>query len=193
MTKQSHSGPNQYALFWTLTISSILHLALMMAPTPNPAPQPSHNTHKLQVHISASTPSTFAVQPIRQKTSEETQGQPSPPIPIVTSNPWAKAYAKYYETSELDVLPAPLSEITPQYPDKNIRDRANRTVHLDLFLDEEGNVVAINKRNPDENQAFYEAAEAAFKSAKFSPAFINGTEVKSHLKITVHFDTPPAE
>lgn len=62
---------------------------------------------------------------------------------------------------------------------------------LSLFIDEQGRVQRITFDEPSLPEAFERAARETFAAAQFTPGEIDGTAVKSRLRIEVIFDETP--
>lgn len=107
----------------------------------------------------------------------------SKPIPS-TSFPLDE---RYYSVQELDVIPAPITEIEPEYPKSGSVQGGERIVRLEIFIDRNGYVESVRLSDPKTPDMFEQAAIDAFVNQRFLPAEKNGLKVKSHLKLVVNF------
>jgi protein TonB len=94
----------------------------------------------------------------------------------------------YYAVSLLDEYPRPLGSVEPRYPQQASRNGITGTVTLRLLIDETGtlNDVSVVAAKPE--AIFDEAAMAAFRDMRFSPARKGGRAVRSRVHITVEFE-----
>jgi protein TonB len=94
----------------------------------------------------------------------------------------------YYSVSLLDKYPRPLGAVEPRYPLQASRDGVTGTVTLRLLIDETGTLNEISVVAAKPEAIFDEAAMAAFRDMRFSPARKNGRAVRSRIHITVGFE-----
>lgn len=95
--------------------------------------------------------------------------------------------ARYYRTSELDVVPGIMTRVNPEYPQLA---RASGKVLIRLFIDERGVVerVAVLRAEP---KGYFEAsAQRAFLAARFTPAMKAGKPVKAQVTLQVDYHYP---
>jgi protein TonB len=95
--------------------------------------------------------------------------------------------ARYYRTSELDVVPGIMTRVNPEYPQLA---RASGKVLIRLFIDERGVVerVAVLRSEP---KGYFEAsAQRAFLAARFTPGMKAGKAVKTQLTLQVDYQYP---
>lgn len=97
---------------------------------------------------------------------------------------------EYYRVNELDVVPHPISLITPMYPSSTPSFIKHGIVKLELKLNENGTVTNVTVLSSDPPGYFEDAARQAFLEADFTPGIRSGHKVKSLLTLQVHFETP---
>ena len=88
---------------------------------------------------------------------------------------------------ELNVTPTPLARIEPIFPPDALADGTTGTVHLEMFVDEKGEVELLRVINTTTPGTFDQAAIDAFAHQKFKPGIKDNTPVKSHLKLVIKF------
>jgi TonB family protein len=187
--------PSFGTLGWTILISATLHFALiaLLSATISPSPAPGQVSIVLQVNLlkhknkppiplsQPSLPPGSPDTPLEQKITGF--ASPAPPeklvgIPLKT---------RYYDVTELDETPKPLTSVEPQYPPEALARHEGSTVQLELFIDEKGEIESLEAISTDSAEMFRESALSAFEQQRFSPGLKNGIPVKSHIKITVKF------
>jgi protein TonB len=94
----------------------------------------------------------------------------------------------YYAVSLLDEYPRPLGSVEPRYPLQASRDGITGMVTLRLLIDETGTLNEISVVAAKPEAIFDEAAMAAFRDMRFSPARKDGRAVRSRIHITVGFE-----
>jgi TonB family protein len=94
----------------------------------------------------------------------------------------------YYEAWELDVLPRPLNNITPNYPSHAKEIGVTGEVTLELLIDEKGKIISIKIIDTAVPLLFDTAATEAFQGQPFHPAEIDSRPVKSRMITKVKFD-----
>ena len=95
--------------------------------------------------------------------------------------------ARYYRTSELDVVPGIMTRVVPEYPQLA---RSSGKVVIRLFIDERGTVerVAVLRSEP---KGYFEAsAQRAFLAARFTPGMKSGVRVKTQVTLQVDYHYP---
>ena len=97
---------------------------------------------------------------------------------------------RYYKIKELDVIPRPISLITPRYPETVPASTRRGVVRLEIKLDEEGVVTEVTVLGSEPPGYFEDAAREAFLNAKFTPGMKSGRKVRSLLTLKVHFVSP---
>lgn len=95
---------------------------------------------------------------------------------------------EYYPARLLDVLPAPLDEISEEYPESLASRDLSGVVTLLLLIDELGVVVDISVVSAEPPGYFEETAIERFRNVLFRPAQRNGRAVKSRLVVEVTFE-----
>lgn len=106
---------------------------------------------------------------------------PTLEIPLIENPTW-------YPAKQVDVHPAALHPIKPDYPDKAAEQGVEGSVVLLLLIDEAGRVkeATVAEANPE---GYFEAsALAAFRPARFAPAQRQGRAVKSRVLIRVTYE-----
>lgn len=106
---------------------------------------------------------------------------PALEIPLLEDPTW-------YPARQVDVHPAPLHPIKPDYPDKGEQQGLEGSVVVLLLIDEAGVVreATVVEANPE--GVFEESALLAFRGARFAPAQKNGRAVKSRVLIRVSYE-----
>jgi protein TonB len=94
----------------------------------------------------------------------------------------------YYGARDVDVPPRALREIVPNYPDVADRERLSGTVRLQLKLEADGRIGAIEVVSASPPGVFDESAIKAFGDARFAPAQKNGRPVRALVLIEVVYD-----
>lgn len=98
---------------------------------------------------------------------------------------------RYYEVKELDTAPAPKQQVDPQYPASALAAKASGIVQLEMFVDENGEIVSLSVLHSTAPGLFDQAAIDAFRDQQFAPGLRNGMPVKTHLKLIVNFGEHP--
>jgi TonB family protein len=93
----------------------------------------------------------------------------------------------YHRISELTERPAPLEQIEPRFP-----EGAPETgrLKLRLYINERGQVDAVDVTEAEPAGVFEEAAAKAFAAAHFRPGYKDKNPVKSQLALEVRFGEP---
>lgn len=94
----------------------------------------------------------------------------------------------YYPAKQVDVHPAALHPIKPDYPDKAAEQGVEGSVVLLLLIDEAGRVKEATVAEANPEGYFEESALAAFGPARFAPAQRQGRAVKSRVLIRVTYE-----
>ena len=98
--------------------------------------------------------------------------------------------ATYYAARFLDEYPKPLGPIEPRFPEQATISRiSGGTVTLLLLIDEDGVLRDVSVVEAQPESIFDEAALAAFRDMRFSPARKNGRAVRSRVLVTVGFES----
>ena len=103
-----------------------------------------------------------------------------------TPRPWDEA--RYVAPNLLTRRPAPLKDISIPYPNNASRSGLV-TARLTVFIDEDGSVAMISMDQSHLPPEFEAAARRAFDQTRFRPGEIDGTPVKSRMRIEVAFDS----
>jgi len=187
------TGNNTKFLAFTLLISGILHVLIIFLPPSAPLPTPTISNANVTFQVSI-TPVTKKLPLITQSANtENTTGSPKPPRPFQPSAPpsprqVSPAFAdKYYEVRELDTVPMPLAKIEPIFPTAALADGVTGIVHLEMFVDEKGQIESLRVVESTAPGIFDQAAIDAFAQQKFQPGIKNNAPVKTHLKLVVNF------
>jgi TonB family protein len=183
-----------------LLFSALFHAMLVFSiPTKSKRLQnPVGENTVLQVSIAFDTDNLATIEPLKRPDEIDTQAQPSdlpPPLSTPATPPQGSTGLtlsdKYYEVRELDALPRPAEKIEPQYPSAALSDGVTGIVHLEIFIDEKGEVLSPRVVDATVPGVFDQAAIDAFNHRKFEPGLRNGAPVKSHLKLVVNFGENP--
>ena len=94
----------------------------------------------------------------------------------------------YYGARDVDVPPRALREIVPDYPNDADRRRLSGKVRLQLKLEADGRIGAIEVVSAAPPGVFDESAIKAFGAARFAPAQKNGRPVRALVLIEVVYD-----
>jgi hypothetical protein len=93
----------------------------------------------------------------------------------------------YYTTDQLTKRPRPTAEADLDTPE--IRPIfASGTIILKLWINELGDVIAVDVEKTDLPEIFSRTAAAAFRNLRFVPGEINGRPVGSMMRIEVTYD-----
>jgi protein TonB len=93
----------------------------------------------------------------------------------------------YYPAKQLDVYPQPLAAIRLEYPDAAAKARVDGRLLVLLLIDEFGVVNDASVVEAQPEGYFEEAALAAFRSVRFSPAQKQGRAVKSRVLLQLKY------
>lgn len=121
-----------------------------------------------------------------------------PPAPVIESAPRPGAEVAgvrdplWLLARELDVLPRPLAPIEPLYPPAARARGISGHAQLEVSIDDTGRVVAAHAVSGQPPGVFDQAAEAAFRAARFAPGMRDGRPVHARLTIRVVFDIDEA-
>lgn len=146
-------------------------------PAPAPVEQPAQDEQPAPNQ--ASTAAHSAAVARKPQASE-----PSPAIDIpVIRDP------TYYAARFLDVYPKPLGPIELRYPEQAAFTDLSGSVTLLLLIDDDGTLNEVSVVEAKPAAIFDEAALAAFRGMRFSPARKDGRAVRSRVQITVGFES----
>lgn len=95
--------------------------------------------------------------------------------------------AVFYSAGEVDRGAAFITDVQPDYPAEAHFRGVEGYVDIRVYIDEAGFVRDIRVDTAEPAGFFEEAAIAAFRTAKFAPAYKNDRPVKSQKKIRVTF------
>jgi hypothetical protein len=129
--------------------------------------------------VQPATPPTAVREPAPRR---EPKQEPRPSVERAPASPTA-APAIFYDPSQLTQPPRPLSE-PPLELLHSVLARAG-TVQLVLYIDEAGNVASVDVDSATLPPAAAQRAAAIFATVRFSPGTIDGTAVKTRVRITV--------
>ncbi|HQS80981.1 MAG TPA: TonB family protein [Thiobacillus sp.] len=166
--------------------------------TPLPLLAPSETAEALPVAEPVAPPPA-------ESAPTATEAQPAAPAPAApqpetaSAPPAAPASASgvtitssvdltYYSAREVDVHPRALREIVPDYPYDADRQRLSGSVRLQLKLEADGRIGAIEIVSATPPGVFDESAIQAFRDARFAPAQKNGRPVRALVLIEVVYD-----
>ena len=182
----------QHRLLVALALSSALHAGIIFLTTTGQGAkiQGKPLLKEFQVSITDIAPPAKVVSQLQDKSdsgptmppsnSEEARSEENGVIPITQQ--------RYYKIKELDVIPRPISLITPRYPDAVPASVRHGVVRLEIKLDEGGVVTEVTVLGGEPPGYFEDAAREAFLHAKFTPGMKSGRKVRSLLDIQVHFE-----
>jgi len=145
-----------------------------IAPPTEPEPDPDRDRDRDRDRDPAALPSTPA------------SAAPAASAPVATIT--TSVDLTYYGARDVDVPPRALREIVPDYPDVADRQRQSGTVRLQLKLEVDGRIGAIEVVSASPPGVFDESAIKAFGNARFAPAQKNGRPVRALVLIEVVYD-----
>jgi protein TonB len=186
-----------------LIVSLALHLALILGVQVKAAPQVQRAPATMEVRIQRAPQVEIksllltenAVDKVEEKPEEpkpsEEKPELPPPAPAVPASAILPTLEiplledpTWYPAKQLDVHPATLYPIKPNYPDQEVEGY----VVLLLLIDEAGAVKEVSVVEAHPEGIFEESALAAFREARFAPAQKNGRVVKSRVLIRVSYE-----
>ena len=97
------------------------------------------------------------------------------------------ASARYYRTSELDVVPGIMTRVVPEYPQLA---RSSGKVVIRLFIDERGTVERVAVLRSEPKGYFDASAQRAFLAARFTPGMKSGRPVRTQMTLQVDYHYP---
>jgi protein TonB len=97
----------------------------------------------------------------------------------------------YYSSNAVDVAPAALRPVVPEYPPPAVSANIQGDVQLLLYIDEFGKIRDLKVNTAHPPGYFEQSALTAFQSVQFSPAQKNGRAVKSRVLIRVRYELSP--
>lgn len=149
------------------------------APAPKPAPPAPPAPAAARPPATAPHPAPTGELP--NNPDAATKPGPSIAVPLLV-NP------VYYPARDLDVQPHALQPIQPLYPSAALDRQLSGTVTVELHLEADGRVSEAKVISADPPGYFEQAALAAFKDARFSPAIRRDEAVRCKILIKVKFD-----
>ncbi len=198
-------------LVLALGASVALHLALIFGVHIKAVQQAGGPRPALAVRIehavpggerAAALPAALPSGPIQVEEKASTGGENDQPQPAATVSPAVEQAATvlpaveiplledptWYPARQVDVHPAPLYPIKPDYPDKGAEQGVEGSVVVLLLIDEAGVVKEASVVEANSEGIFDESALLAFRGARFTPAQKNGRAVKSRVLIRVTYE-----
>ena len=131
---------------------------------------------------SPAAPRELRPSPAKPVPPREIKQEPLPRADRAPAKPTAPP-AIFFDPSQLTERPTPLTE-PPLDLLHSVLARAG-TADLLLSIDESGNVVSVDVDSATLPAAVAERAAAIFSTMRFSPGRIDGTAVKTRVRITV--------
>lgn len=189
--------PLDTPLAWALLISLIFHamLVVLIVPSAAVAPAATITNFTFLARMQPDLKPSPTIEIVRTPEPVTVAAQPPRPpqdLPAMDIAPTAPA-DRYYEIKELDTAPAPKHLVEPQYPPSALEAKASGIVQLEMFVDENGEIVALSVLRSTVPGLFDQAAIDAFRDQQFTPGMRNGMPVKTHLKLIVNFGEHPDE
>lgn len=171
----------------------VVNLVTIASP---PAPATSVATGGgLEVRLAAETgPVAALVRPDTPAPPDNAVRTPLPPLtlPLIPPPPALVPLAEaqlYYPALELDERAQPVTDIDIAPPQGKGADYVG-VVRLELHIDRDGTVEDVTVVDSSVPQEFQDAAAAAFRAARFTPARKDGQAVKSRKIIEVTYGPP---
>ena len=184
----------QCRLLVALALSSALHAGIIFLTTTGQGAKIQGRPLLKEFHVSITdvAPPAKVVSQLQDEShigpamppsnSEEVQSEEDGVIPPTQEH--------YYKIRELDVIPRPISLITPRYPETVPASIRRGVVKLEIKLDEDGVVTEVTVLGGEPPGYFEDAAREAFLNAKFTPGMKSGRKVRSLFTLQVHFVSP---
>lgn len=97
---------------------------------------------------------------------------------------------RIFEPSELDRVPEPVTQVSPDYPFELKRSGLSGTVRAGFIVDSHGNVVALQVISST-NPGFERATVEALAKWKFRPGMKNGRKVNTRMEQPIEFNVQP--
>lgn len=176
-----------------LVLSSALHAGIIFLTTTGQGAkiQGKSFLKELRVNITDVAPPSKVVPQLQDKQDKsDPEPEALPDSEAVQPEPGGVlqlAEERYYKIKELDVVPRPISTITPRYPE-TVPSSIRGVVQLEIKLDEEGVVTEVTVLDGEPPGYFEDAAREAFLNAKFTPGMKAGHKVRSLFTLRVHFE-----
>ncbi len=95
------------------------------------------------------------------------------------------------EELAIEILPRPIAEVFPEYPEEDLKNRVQGIVTLQLFINEKGIVeeVVLLENTTGSERCVAAAKKAALKN-RFAPARQKGKPIALWIKKSYTFSTP---
>jgi hypothetical protein len=108
--------------------------------------------------------------------------------PLADSLPLALPELHYYKIQELDVKPEMVGEINTR-PAQLAVYKQSGEIKIQIWIDEQGNVIKSEILNSNLPQAFIDYTLASFNQSKFTAGIKDGMPVRSVAKVVVQYAT----
>lgn len=176
---------DRHRLVTALTVSCLLHLALLAAPyigerTRESAPA-ARQGQALAQRFTASLGAVRQSIPV-SLADIATSPEPEEGVGVL---PFAAPH--YYTTDQLSKRPQPLASADLEGPDI-LPIVASGTIILKLWIDEFGDVNEVEVERTELPEVFSRSTTAAFKRLRFTPGERGGVRVGSLMRIEVSYD-----
>jgi len=99
--------------------------------------------------------------------------------------------APYLTRDRLTAAPYPLTSVDVEFP-ADVAGIVDMRVKVTLFIDEQGLVRRVQLDSPDVPPSFARAINETFASARFKPGEVDGTKVRSRIRMEIEFRAPGA-
>lgn len=184
------AGPATPRLYAAVAVSLALHVVLAFVLDALPrggrgseflAPPPGATPFRVWLGAAPADP---APAPVSAGEGSGTTADAQPPTAL-------PPLLRYYTTRELDVRPGIMVHVNPEYPEAAMRRFLSGTVVVQLYLDESGRVERVVTVRAEPRGYFEQAAERAFRTARFTPGIKGGRPVKVRMQLEVNFDSAP--
>jgi protein TonB len=162
--------------------------------TPDETPEvvpllaPSETAEALPVAEPMAPPPAESAPPAEPDPAPPAPASAPPAAPAPAATITSSVDLTYYSARDVDVHPRALRDIVPDYPDDADRQRLSGKVRLQLKLEADGRIGAIEIVSATPPGVFDESAIKAFGDARFAPAQKNGHPVRALVLIEVVYD-----
>lgn len=167
-----------------LLLSALLHLAIIINFGPSVAIPPTawHQPIRELTVTLVSEVSVRAPAPLnRARLASESARSNSISVPL-------PSVPRYFETGEVDVPARVANDVILHYPVSAYQQHISGKVKLKLFINEAGEIDEAEVIASEPREIFDEAALAAAKQLRYSPALKDGAPVKTTRTIAIIFD-----
>ena len=130
--------------------------------------------------------SVWVTIPFRFKLQDKEMAESRPAVTMKVRPVFPTKQLPPVENMKVDKDPEAVEQVNPKYPEKAMQDRIEGTVWTKMWIDESGNVVAVDVTKT-ENEALNQAAIDAGKQWKFKPALVNGKPVAVWITVPFRF------